>query len=760
MLRVSASSIKSWFQYRCERKLVYSSMSRGERGAVPILEELAPPAVGDLLGKEYERDVLGHVRSLALVLEPAPGEDFVTPELSLDFLAGRSDAKLAYQLKLRPTADFRRRLGIGDASQVRPSDGHVDLVRRTESNSGVPVFRIIDIKSTQVARVFHKAQVAWYALMLRSVLAQNGLPGEVDPVGEIWHRLPPGASGPDGAPFDRSEFAVRNYEGVVLDWAQRWLLPRFARREVSRAADTTFFHIYFKCEACEFLPHCTKAIDRVPPERMDLSAVPGLTHQSKATLQRLGLRTVGQLAGAAQALQSSNVSDWRLSGRGSQLVQRAQALLGEVTTRVDGRVTLRMPPRSHCAIILVADTDPVEGRLVSIGCRIDEHGRPPAHEIRLVATRDEELAAVCTVLAEVVAALERTEEANQRGAGRILHLFAYEPSESRDLAEALGRHLVSPAVREGLLEIVRLFPPQNVLPEPEYRGYHHLPAAAIRTVLEELYAIPVKVSYDLARVSAALANERAAPTSPYRPTEDFRRPFSARMSFDVARRLAAGTIDPDEVRRDVLARLDAVAGLVRWLESRNQELTPPDRFLRLNKGPFRLQGTVDPLATGGLELLRAQSLLEDRASYLATLSLLAQPISRRRERQVCFADLRLLREGRAHGRHWMLFKIPPDCTGADLRHTDPFLILSDGHPDRVLDSSAWAGIRVSLARPREQDDGTTILVRVPPRVYEGEIFRQLRDRLGDRGWVLDRAHFNHTSGYLQEFLEYLDEGAA
>jgi hypothetical protein len=36
-LSVSASTVKSWFQYRCPRKTRYETLSSKERDAIPIL---------------------------------------------------------------------------------------------------------------------------------------------------------------------------------------------------------------------------------------------------------------------------------------------------------------------------------------------------------------------------------------------------------------------------------------------------------------------------------------------------------------------------------------------------------------------------------------------------------------------------------------------------------------------------------------------------------------------------------------------------
>ena len=144
-------------------------------------------------------------------------------------------------------------------------------------------------------------------------------------------------------------------------------------------------------------------------------------------------------------------------------------------------------------------------------------------------------------------------------------------------------------------------------------------------------------------------------------------------------------------------------------------------------------------------------------SFLATLAGLAEPLTRRRERQRCFAGLKLLKEGINDWGHWMVFRLPPDADAVDINSSDPMLILSDGHPDRVLDPQLWPAMRVRLA-PRSARYPDTLLVSVAPSVYSGEAFAELRARLGDAGWVLERAHFNSTSRSLQEFLAHLDGG--
>src|SRR5215468_2940946 len=102
-------------------------------------------------------------------------------------------------------------------------------------------------------------------------------------------------------------------------------------------------------------------------------------------------------------------------------------------------------------------------------------------------------------------------------------------SSSTNLQLAVGRHLNDNRIRSALLHLVRLFPPEEVVPEPEFRGMHHLPATAVKSVVEQLWALPVSVAYDLRQVSQAIASAGGGPA--YVPADKFARPFSSLLSI-------------------------------------------------------------------------------------------------------------------------------------------------------------------------------------------------------------------------------------
>ncbi|GAB6062563.1 hypothetical protein [Deferrisoma palaeochoriense] len=754
MLYVSATSVKNWFQYRCQRKFVYETMGRSQRKAIPILEE-AVPEVWAEFGRDYERRVVEqYARTEGVrLLRPTPGQDSLSERQSLAFLAGKLDSTAAHQLLLTETSTLRKTLSLEDI-KVNFTRGLVDLALVREEG-GERVIRLVDIKSTQVATSFHKMQVAWYAWMLGSTLRHHGIDAEVDETGEIWHCTAPGGG---AYAWERSEFPLASYMSLLADWARRDL-PNAAACRVDRDFDNTFFHIYFKCEQCRFLPHCRRAIEG-PPTHMDVSAVPGVSHQTKRTLHGLGIRTVGEMVSKASTYTGGHAADtdWRLANWGRTLWERAGALLDRRWRFVPGAVTLRMPPKTDVSVCLAADRDPVAGRLATVGALVTDSGTETLRVVRLIRTPQEESSALLEVLGQVVGELARVDRENQErppGEGKILHVFVYEPAEARDLAEALGRHLDNELLTRCLLDLIRMFPPESVVPEPEYRGYHHLPACALRSVVEELLALPVRVSFDLAQVCEALSAADPPLSHPYRPGDRFRRPFSSRLPLEICRDLELGTADEAAVRSDVEARLEAVRALVAWLEGENERVAPED-FLRLRKAPFRLHATLHPLRARHLELLRAVSLLEERAGRLAALHELAQPIERRRMRQRCIPDLRLVRQWRKGKTIYLQFEAPSDADWSDIRPGDMGLILSDGHPDRVLDPANWENLWVRLEPPHEDLPTGHLVLSMYADCFYSEEFRALWAKQQGSGWVLDRAFFDLNTDRLDRFLQYVD----
>jgi hypothetical protein len=292
----------------------------------------------------------------------------------------------------------------------------------------------------------------------------------------------------------------------------------------------------------------------------------------------------------------------------------------------------------------------------------------------------------------------------------------------------------------------------------------HLPATALRSVIEQLLSLPVAVSYDLRQVSAALADTGRI-TSSYTPTPPFARPFSSLLSLDISRGLREarqGSPGQDDVRRDTIARLAATEAIVEWLlaEHRRRITNNEPPLLRLNKHPFRLQTTFNPLAAGDLEILRAFELIENRAGLLDTMIRLAQPAAHRVESGRAIGPMRLLNVTKRQRFSELLFAAKDVTEDAEVTAGAFGLILSDGQPDLVLEPRFWSALSCNLLEPRSGDGPNLVRVRVLLGVFNGVRFQEVMRRAGSEDWWLDQVFVDINSPRAEAFLNFLSPQGA
>jgi hypothetical protein len=735
-------------------------MDQLDRAAIPLVQDDREKPWADL-GVDYEKRVLARLAAKAKILTPASGQDGLSERIATNFYQGGTNAQYASQLNLKPRQSPRQLRNVPD---LRLRRTYADLVRR-DGTGNVPAFRVIDIKATRIATAFHKTQVAFYARMLEAILIEQKIAHQIDPVGSIW-RIPDLGNAENGE-WQEDDFALTPYLRLVDDFCER-VLPKIAEKQVKPHIDETFFHIYFKCEQCAYLPHCSSAIDpALPAIRRDISAVPGLTHESKRSLQGSGVRSVAQLA-AASGLRKMDGAGWSLTRRAETLVVRAQALGKDEVRRAPEPHTFLMPPRTDVAFYLVADHDPVDDTLVSLGYMKVENGRSTSIiEILPSADRAAEANALVKVFSKLISDLESIDQHNQKAdeaTAKYSHIFFYEPSEAINLQNAVKRHLDDERIRGGLLHMVRLFPPEELVPEPEFRGMHHLPATALRSVVEQLYALPVCVSYDLRQVSNALF--RAGRISQaYSPDPAFKREFSSLLSIEVSRGLREGrqtAPTAKAVEKDVRSRLEATRAIAEWLQTENQKATHAgdSPLLRLAKKPFRLQATFNPLDIGDLDVLRALELLENRSGLLDALVRLAQPVGVRRDAGRCASGLRLVATTKSGGAHILTFEVPQDSQDAEF-NTDSFgLILTDDDPDVRLNPNAWADVTCNLLPQKAGDLSRRLRLRMRTSAYDSQTFQTMIRRAPVAGWCLDQSFVDFNLAKADGFLSFLAQGNA
>jgi len=732
-----------------------------ELNAVPVAKVIKKKSWADE-GVEFENRVVAKLHREQGVLQPSRRNDPLEEKVTAAFLQGQSSTSFAAQANLTPKGVPAFLQGTGLALKRNLPD----LIRRAPINIGEqPVFTIIDVKATRRATAFHKTQVAFYVKVLDTLLTEMGLAtGQcLDDHGEIW-RIPDDglANGEDWYP---ERFALAPYLRIVDDFCAN-ILPVIAKKVVAPSYDETFFHLYFKCEQCDFIEHCLKSINQEKAGDRDVSAVPGLTHEGKRSLHKLNIRSVSDLA-AASGLATRRDIGWSLSRRAPLLVARASAIVAGGVLRTPEEHTFLMPPRVDVAFLIVVDHDPVDDRIAAIGYRKIEAGRSVHQKIEV--PRSSSLADEATAIIQVLAALiedlsglDRINSERTDGEGVHAHIFFYEPAEVTTLQRAIGRHIDHEMIRNGLLHLVRLFPPEDVVPEPEFRGLHHLPATAIRSVVEQLFALPVSVSHDLRQVSQAL--EKAGGGPAYIPQSGFYRQFSSLLSIDVIRPIRDGDADApsiDAVKSDVAARIDALQGVVSWLfaQSESAEATQGKPLLRLAKKPFRFHATFDPLNAVDLDVLVACELLENRAGLLEALINLAQPSDRRRDAGRSFAKLRLRNHAVKGGMAYLVFDVPEASRNADLGPASFSLILTNDDPDLRLDMSNWpqCSCRILPSSPDYPDRPDRVAVAMSKSTYLGPTMQALLRDTPDGGWHIDQAFGDMNTARAAAFLSNLGQ---
>jgi len=708
-------------------------------------------------GEDFEIRVVERLASETSVLRPTGNALKLSDRDAERFLTTDQDHLFAFQFPLYPH-DFLTR-AVPGSQGISLKVGYADLIRSTLTTTGQRLLTIVDIKATRNATQFHKIQVAFYSLVLQNELQRLKVQAKVAPDAEIWRLPDPG----QGGLWEPQIFPLAAYQRVVLDFLQN-NAQRIAAVKLGPGVDESFFHVYFKCEQCKYLEHCQKAVQTTDLNRRDLSAIPGMSHESKAILQRHGIRTVSGLALGERATIVHREASWTLQNRFDLMQHRAKAQLSGQIYRVPEMYSLLMPPRVDLRLFLVVDADPIDDDLLTLGYRrwrlVD--GEVQTREKIQVLSKSEpqlEAAALQEVMGAVLEDLNEADAWNRNHEDKPLHaqIFLYEAAEAKNLREAFGRGVQnSRAVLHRLLDLMRIFPPEEAVPEPEFKGYQHFPATIVRHVMEQLFALPVVVGYDLRQVSKVLHTAQRPTPSVFSPTGDFERKFSSLLPIDVGRKLREHSVETSPIENDVRSRLQTLQEIVTWLIEENADST--EQFLRLPKQPFRFMRTVHPLDAGDLDVLQAYALLEDRTNMLGQLSRLAQPLARRRSTLRTIDGLRYQSNRQSGKSRIVTFQMPTECRETELGPDSLDLILTRDEPEIRMNPLQWPSHRAHIHRILSERTQPEIDVKISEFMFTTDLAPHIAsDGTVTTRWVLDEIYQDRTAVRLQRFLASLTD---
>jgi hypothetical protein len=357
----------------------------------------------------------------------------------------------------------------------------------------------------------------------------------------------------------------------------------------------------------------------------------------------------------------------------------------------------------------------------------------------------------------------------QRRAQQRLHFYIYDSLDLLALKGLIERHLFDqrqPELLAELSSLVRLFPPESVLPDAE--TFRTIPATIVVQMLRALVALPIPYGYDLRSVSARY--QPASGGYEFRTPYGFSWEHSNQIAFERIHDVWSGAsfryqsrgtqrvLGPEailaEIEKAVLAKLRATDAVVRRLKADLQGQ------LLLKKEPFRLYTGASPLETPLLEALRIFTTLEVSLDELETKQAHALPLADRVAGLVCMRGLRAeaatLDE---EGALW--FRFDPASADAKFEPGDFNLVLTPEDDPTILLAEVDGELYASSNRWRYAAYKVTLLAldlqARPPRARlapdNPKPFLNAFDP--QRSYALDRLFVDYNSAKVFEVLRRL-----
>lgn len=567
-----------------------------------------------------------------------------SPDLPLAIIEGEFDVPASFSPGLKEICDKH---GI-TAVPARP-----DIIWIRKARTGAPLIgpprdtfeyelHIIDVKMAAEPSLKHFAEVTFYALALSKAIREHKLEHRfaVSAEGFIW----PGNYDANWFRNLSNELRASGEADVVTSALLQTLKP--VPYEVYRVHVKNFFeewmpqvleqglletkwHVWPKCQICSYLKFCKKQAAAVD----HLSRLPWLSKGQAEILRRNNIHTTKELARAVQnntpGWQSSVAVSHQLRADGPALTARVRALQTNQLQVVAGRKCATMPKSASMKIYLTVHSDPGSGITFSLGAKRKYFSpeakageRPLEEEHPFVVDSltsqklDTERARLLEFINVVTRWLLEADEANKkikeeriaRGErdsdfGKVtVHIYFWYAMEVKQLREMLERHMHHPDVTETIELLLRMFPPESTMPDPDY--YKSIPGTIVKDVIRQLVGLPIPHDYTLLETANAFHPwvRPDGSVKRYWVPDGFITPLNDQIPFHRAYELWEDRIflrhnkqkGPKYTRGEIrstmekvtLTRLDALRHIVEALEENHKDQ------LTLRKGPFEIAPKV------------------------------------------------------------------------------------------------------------------------------------------------------------------------
>jgi hypothetical protein len=381
----------------------------------------------------------------------------------------------------------------------------------------------------------------------------------------------------------------------------------------------------------------------------------------------------------------------------------------------------------------------------------------------------DDLRAAVKVAEGALKVAQQTARRDNRRRQQSLHFYVFDGFDLTVLKKLVERHLfgADPALLAELYTLVRLFPPESILPDAD--SFRTIPGTVVVNALRRLVALPAPYVYDLRTVTDLIPpgpdGRRAYGFSPpvnfvFRGTNQvaFERIHDVWRGrpYLINARDPSTAIPPDEVRRRVERavrdKLRATDAVVQWLKRDYRD------SLLLRKEPFRLHTTFDPLGFQTLEALRVFAMLETSQAELAVKHRHTLPVADRMAQFECIGGLRYVAGAdTAGGGLWFTF----DRAARDVkfeRGEFDLVLTPEDAPERLV--SEIDGPLFSTHQRRHDAYKVTLvdfdLAADPPRVCLRPVsakFREVVDLSATH--ALDKLFVDYTTSKVLDVLDRL-----
>ncbi|MGJ3222557.1 AAA domain-containing protein [Geobacillus thermoleovorans] len=623
MLYVSPAKIASYFYHECERNFYFQSLAKERRGELDVPEELFErPAVHEGVlrrGVEWEEEVITtHLAGQVKMGEREPGVPishcYLDGEETIRELK-RPSKRYLYQPTLIAPPRFYERYGL-DRDDIHFAACRPDLIECIPGQNGF-VFRIIDIKSSDVLKLSHRVQTALYALILSSVLEEHGIRGNVD-----WR--------------EAGVWTYKTEQPQAADISQ--LLPyleQFLAGELTALAekqpDELFWHLDYRCEWCPFYDYC---FDKARQQK-HISLVPYLSNYTSRFIRERQLpETIGEFRQFLERQENRHVlkQNAGLARQLRRLEAQLEAIMQEKVVPYDRAVT-HMPIWEDIRLILTAQRDPLTGKIAAAslyrvgGTDVFGTGSEMHH---VIAGSFEECDEVGRKLADALDRLLHTVHDYNRErewrAQKSVQAYVVDNYEWDNVQQLLQELLFDPEYQEKAVRLLSYFHSSSLASASDHPSeIVPLPVVVLTTAVSQLFALPAHVAYRLEDLSRYIATYNDSPFL-YSASERFSFRLTNAMKLDVLHD-AWQTGDEEKrkaVEKELSRRLWAASSIIQgirvWAESVHPSplIVWPEKFAFPDLADYR-----DPLVSKLAFMARYEALLnylEIRRSRLLPLS--------------------------------------------------------------------------------------------------------------------------------------------